>query len=132
MSEPGRISLGARLALALIATLFCMAPVPGDIGGCGQAAQDLDPGVFFATKKRIDCDRCGECGLGGGACELACDESSRPPRAFPERCYPLVHDGEVCLRALRRASCDDFATYVDEVAPRTPTECDFCPVEGTP
>jgi hypothetical protein len=32
------------------------------------------------------------------------------------------------LRALAAASCDTYATYVDDDAPATPTECDFCQV----
>ncbi len=123
------IGTGARIALALAATLFCMAPVPGDVGGCGQQAQDLDPGTFFATKKQIDCDRCNECGLVTQACNQACDKSVGVPLAFPKYCYPLVHDGEVCLRALRVASCGDYAAYVDDTAPTTPSECNFCPPE---
>jgi hypothetical protein len=47
--------------------------------------------------------------------------------AFPDRCVPLVHDGEVCLRALQYASCDDYRAYVSDVSPSVPTECNFCP-----
>jgi hypothetical protein len=42
----------------------------------------------------------------------------------------LVHDGEVCLRALEVAACDDYALFMDDVAPSLPTECNFCPAEG--
>lgn len=130
MTSPSPIGTGARIALALVVTLFCMAPVPGDVGGCGQAAQDLDPGTFFATKKQTDCDRCTECGLVTKACTQACDKKAGVPLAFPQYCYPLVHDGEVCLRALRVASCSDYSDYVADVGQTTPTECDFCPPEG--
>jgi hypothetical protein len=34
----------------------------------------------------------------------------------------------VCLRALEAASCGTFATYVDDLAPAVPSECDFCRV----
>jgi hypothetical protein len=52
------------------------------------------------------------------------------PADFPEGCAPLVHDGEVCLRALHFASCDAYRGYVDDAAPTVPTECDFCPGEA--
>jgi hypothetical protein len=116
------------LVLGLLAGLFCAAPVPGDVGGCGQPTQTLDPGVFFATKKTIDCDRCRECDQTTQTCGRACDTSEPVPETFPEGCVPLVHDGEVCLRALLAASCDDYASYVDDRAPSAPTECNFCPV----
>jgi hypothetical protein len=43
---------------------------------------------------------------------------------------PLVHDGEVCLRALDDAACEDYLEYMSDVAPTVPTECNFCPAEG--
>jgi hypothetical protein len=52
--------------------------------------------------------------------------------AFDPDCFPLVHDGEVCLNALRAASCNDYANYVDDLAPTVPTECNFCPLAGKP
>ena len=116
-----------RAGLALTVLLFCAAPTPGDVGGCGQQAAELDPETFFATKDSIDCDRCRECGLDGNACTRACD-ADLTESEFPEGCVPLVHDGEVCLRALLYASCDDYASYVRDGAPETPTECNFCPV----
>ena len=114
-------------ALALLALVFCAAPTPGDVGGCGQPAAELDPEVFFATKDSIDCDQCGTCGLGTGACARACGEVLSQS-TFPEGCLPLVHDGEVCLRALLYATCDDYETYMRDTAAQTPTECNFCPV----
>ncbi len=30
------------------------------------------------------------------------------------------------MRALLAASCSDYASFVDDVAPTVPTECDFC------
>jgi hypothetical protein len=115
----------ARLLLALIALLFCTAPVPGDVGGCGQSADELDPEVFFASKRVIDCDRCSSCALDTRACRDAC--AARGGGAdFPEGCRPLVHDGEVCLRALHFASCDEYESYIDDANPTVPTECDFC------
>ncbi len=113
--------------LGLLTALFCTAPVPGDIGGCGQTAQDLDAPTFFASKKAIDCSRCDECKIDSNSCRSACDTSQKVQTSFPEYCYPLVHDGEVCLRALMAASCNDYARFMDESAPSVPTECDFCP-----
>lgn len=131
MSAPrGTGAAGGRLAkalLSLVALLFCTAPVPGDVGGCGQEPQQLDPPIFFATKLYIDCDRCKQCGIETVSCELACDESTPIPDEFPEGCVPLVHDGEVCLRALRHASCSDYRSYMAELGPSVPTECNFCP-----
>jgi len=120
-----------RLRWAFAASaLLCLAPAPGDIGGCGQAARDLDPEVFFASKQALECSRCQECGLMTTACQLACD---RGPTAteFPAGCFPLVHDGTVCLRALTRASCDDHRKVVAD-APRVPSECNFCPPVASP
>jgi hypothetical protein len=109
-----------------IGVLICLAPTPGDIGGCGQTAQDLDPGVFFGSKQGIECSRCEECGLATPACSLACARGPLPSD-FPEGCYPLVHDGTVCLRALTQASCADHLQVMSE-PPRVPSECNFCPL----
>lgn len=100
------------------------APTPGDIGACGQTARDLDPRAFFASKQALECSRCGECGLATPACEQACTAPS--VEQFPLGCYPLVHDGTVCLRALTRASCSDFSRVVAEPG-SVPGECNFCP-----
>jgi hypothetical protein len=118
------------VVLTLLLLLFVMAPTPGDIGGCGQEAKLLDAPVFFATKKSIDCRRCADCGLYFDTCALACEPFAPTAQAFPEGCFPLVHDGEVCLRAMNNASCGDYGDFVtDELAKRqTPTECNFCPV----
>jgi hypothetical protein len=89
-----------RTAFLLFLVLLCTAPTPGDVGGCGQTPEDLDPERFFARKQRIDCERCRECGLVTERCRLACEDSDAYRPEFPEGCYPLVHDGEVCLRAL--------------------------------
>jgi hypothetical protein len=129
-SHDGRQSLVLRVALALLVLGFCTAPVPGDVGGCGQEPDELDAPVYFASKKGIDCERCRSCGLKSDYCTRACDRSSPIDRDFPEDCFPLVHDGEVCLRALLHASCDDYATYADDRQPAVPTECNFCPARG--
>jgi hypothetical protein len=114
----------SRLTLAAL-TAFCLAPTPGDIGGCGQTARDLDPAVFFNSKRSVECSRCRECSLRTPACELACEESD-VPEAFPDGCYPLVHDGTVCLRRLTQSSCEEHAQVMAE-PPRVPSECNFCP-----
>jgi hypothetical protein len=115
----------AKLGLLLLSLLFCTAPTPGDVGGCGQRPAELDPGTFFASKANIDCQRCAECSVTSKSCETAC--SDPPPSTFPDGCLPLVHDGEVCLRALLHASCDDYASYMSDGSPSVPTECNFCP-----
>ncbi len=115
----------ARSVLGFVALAFCAAPVPGDVGGCGQRAEELDAPAFFEQKLAIDCQRCSECGLRSQACASACSEPAA--QSFPEYCVPLVHDGEVCLRALAAASCSDYALFLDDERPSLPTECNFCP-----
>ncbi len=122
---------GLKLALGFIAMAFCAAPVPGDVGGCGQEPQELDPETFFWTKQTFECDHCRTCQLTSAACERACADSLVQSE-FPENCVPLVHDGEVCLRALDNGSCRDFRAYMSDRAPTIPTECDFCPAGGPP
>jgi hypothetical protein len=116
-----------RFWLVALAALPCLAATPGDVGGCAQKAELLDPPIFFASKKRLDCTRCQECLLDTESCARACNRGAPPEREFPEGCFPLVHDGEVCLRALRYASCDDYSGYVSDEAPSVPSECNFCP-----
>lgn len=115
--------------LVVVATLglFCLAPTPGDIGGCGQPAEELDPVAFFEAKKYVDCQACERCGLGTAACAKACGPTE-PDKAFPRGCAPLAHDGEVCLRALDATGCDDYAGYMSDAVPRSPSECQFCPL----
>lgn len=122
----------ARLALLLG---FVAAPVVGDIGSCGQGVEDLDARKFFLFKDYLDCQRCTGCGLLTEACARACERSSEGEPAatvFPEGCYPLTHDGEVCLNALEAAGCADYGQYMADEAPTTPTECNFCPVDQRP
>lgn len=125
--KTSRFGGATRALLAAVALLFCAAPTPGDVGGCGQDPQELDAETFFASKAGIDCERCQDCRLTTNTCARACDESLILP-TFPEGCVPLVHDGEVCLRALLFASCSDYGGYVADRDPRIPTECNFCPV----
>ena len=116
-----------HVALAVLAFVFCTAPTPGDIGGCGQRPQELDPEIFFLSKASIDCQRCDECALKTKSCATACQAPDTYPKSFPDRCLPLVHDGEVCLRALLNASCSDYGAYMNDSSPSAPTECNFCP-----
>jgi hypothetical protein len=118
-----RTVLGLTIVLAVA---FGMGPTVGDIGSCSQEVDALDPALFFAIKARIDCTRCGDCGLSTTPCQTACTASS--PTSFLRGCRPLVHDGEVCLHALLHASCDDYASYADETRPTAPSECQFCPL----
>jgi len=111
----------------LLAGLCGAAPTAGDIGGCGQEAARLDEEKFFDEKARVDCARCDTCGLVGATCKAACDGTSS--ESFPDGCEPLVHDGEVCLRALSDADCDAYASYVADQGATTPTECAFCPLD---
>lgn len=117
----------SKIGFFVLVLLFCTAPTPGDVGGCGQKPAELDPGTFFASKVNIDCQRCQECSLTRVSCENACSFPESYPSTFPEDCVPLVHDGEVCLRALLHASCDDYASYMSDSSPSVPTECNFCP-----
>jgi hypothetical protein len=115
-----------RLATIVVA-LLCAAPVPGDIGACGQPVSRLDASTFFLTKAAIDCQQCRSCGFQTDSCDRACTDDLAVT-SFPERCVPLVHDGEVCLRKLLDTGCGDYVHYVDDRAPTVPSECDFCPV----
>lgn len=116
--------------MLVLLALACLAPTPGDIGGCGQSAQDLDETLFFASKRAIDCDQCRACDIRSLSCSVACDGAQADPSAFPARCRPLVHDGEVCLRALLESDCDEYRDFMSDSAPSVPSECDFCPAEG--
>lgn len=120
-----RRSLCLRVAVACLGVL-AMAPTPGDVGGCGGEPALLDVVSFSDGRKRIDCDRCLECGVTTERCARACDPAKPPDIAVPTTCRPLLRDGQVCVRAVAAASCEAFATYVDDVAPRSPSECQFC------
>jgi hypothetical protein len=113
------------LPLLVGAILFLAAPTAGDIGSCTATPADLDPNKFFLDKQAVDCERCEQCGLVTETCTRAC--GAPMGGTFPALCYPLVHDGEVCLDALLAASCSDYASYVADQGSTVPTECDFCP-----
>jgi hypothetical protein len=119
-----------RATFAVAVVLFCAAPTPGDIGGCGQRVQPLDPQAFYERKKSTDCEKCRECEFTTDFCKDACDKDMAPPTEFPEGCDPIVHDGEVCLNALDAASCGDYETYVKDKGREAPNECRFCPPEA--
>lgn len=112
--------------LAVVTIFFTAAPTAGDIGSCGQAPDDLDPVKFYTAKEQLDCKKCIACDLTTDACVRAC-EPELDVANFPLSCFPLVHDGEVCLHALEVSSCDDYTLFMSDVAPTIPTECNFCP-----
>jgi len=122
-----------KVAVVVLGVLS-MAPTAGDVGGCGAEIVALDPLAFALVRKDLDCERCQECGIDNGRCQRACDPTKAVETVIPETCQPLLHDGEVCIRALAAASCDAYRTYVDEASPATPSECQFCrgPREGSP
>jgi len=111
--------------LALVAFFVLLAATPGDIGSCNEAPDALDPNKFFASKQAIDCQRCTQCDIVTETCLKSC--TPLLGGTFPTGCYPLVHDGEVCLDALLAASCSAYQGYVADEGSTVPTECDFCP-----
>jgi hypothetical protein len=113
-----------RLVVALV--FFTAAPTAGDIGGCGQAENELDPARFFRAKQDVDCQRCSECALTSNACGKACSPGL-VISAFAPGCVPLEHDGEVCVDALGAAGCGDYGHYMADEGSTIPTECNFCP-----
>lgn len=121
-----------RTHAVILLGLLCMAPTAGDIGGCGTEVTALDPATFALARKDEDCKRCRECAIAAPRCDRACDPTQPPETSLPATCRPIHHDGEVCLRALHAASCETYATYVDETAPATPTECEFCKIVPEP
>ncbi len=124
MSER-RPSPGA-LAAAVVLAVLAMAPTPGDVGGCGKSPTPLDERSFAAARKLTDCRRCSGCSLGSERCRRTCDGAIPPAVAFPGGCQPLLHDGEVCLRALQVASCARYSLYMADDRASVPSECDFC------
>lgn len=116
-----------RVAVVVLGVLS-MAPTAGDVGGCGAEITALDPLAFGVARKDMDCERCQECGIDNERCQRACDPAIPVETSIPATCLPLQHDGEVCIRALHAASCDKYRTYVDDFAPKAPTECEFCKV----
>jgi hypothetical protein len=111
---------------AVLALVFGAAPTVGDVGSCGQKATPLDEAVFAAQRKALDCQRCTQCGLITQTCTDACDPSKPSDVGWPDTCFPLDHDGVVCIDALEAASCKDYASFVSDTAPTVPTECQFC------
>jgi hypothetical protein len=123
-----RISSRAVVRLGLLLLFFTAAPTVGDIGSCGQAPDELDPTRYFTAKESLDCLKCTQCNLLGQseACVRAC-EPALDQTEFPRDCYPLAHDGEVCLHVLRASDCNDYRQFMSDIAPTIPTECNFCP-----
>ncbi|HMY19026.1 MAG TPA: hypothetical protein PKA58_22025 [Polyangium sp.] len=129
-TQKGRRRL-ATLPLTAILLLFVAAPTVGDIGSCGEQPVELDPKAFFEKKAALDRERCRECAIQSAACTRARDPKQTPTE-FPKGCYPIVHDGDVCLRALEATDCSEYATFVADQGATIPTECNFCPLEGAP
>lgn len=127
--QPTRQGVAIGFVVGVLGVL-CMAPTPGDVGGCGTTVTELNVDNYAYARKQIDCDRCNECSLHTTRCVHACDPNAPPDTSLPTTCRPLEHDGEVCVRALHYASCSDYATYVTDT-PSIPSECDFCKT-GTP
>ncbi len=125
------MNLTERSTLWLLAAFVLAAPTVGDVGSCGQEVAELDAEKFFVEKDFVDCTQCSECGFDTRLCDTACD-GVLDLRSFDDDCFPLVHDGEVCLNALRATSCSDYAAFVDDTAPTVPTECNFCPLQEKP
>jgi hypothetical protein len=109
----------------MVLALYCLAPTVGDVGSCTETASPLDAVRFFQVRAQTICQRCGDCGLSTKTCALDC-AGDDIPASFPAGCAPVIHDGEVCVRALEAISCSDVAALVG-TSPITPTECDFCP-----
>ena len=126
MSQPKSLLRRHIGVTAVVALVLGAGPTVGDVGSCGRTATDLDDSAFAAARKQLDCQRCSECGLATQHCKRACNPFAPSDVYIPPTCHPLVHDGEVCLHALQAASCSDYATFVDDVAPSAPTECQFC------
>lgn len=118
-----------RLSLTVLCAAT-LAPTPGDIGGCGKSPKLLSANKFFESKRELDCGACQGCNIQNTTCSTVCTKPI--PGSFPLGCFPLVHDGEVCLRALSYSSCDEYRTYLDDEAPEVPTECNFCPPRAEP
>jgi hypothetical protein len=126
---------GRRAVVVLILAGLSLAATPGDVGGCGTEPEALDTGAYLLARKEQECSRCRECGIATRRCLRACDPAQPPDTNLPATCRPLRHDGEVCLRALGASACDAFGTYVEDVAPAIPSECEFCkvvPRDGVP
>ena len=119
-----------RRLVVLVLAALCMAPTVGDVGGCGSEATELDSEGYSFARKEEDCTRCRACGIATARCGRASDPAAPQDVDLPSTCRPVVHDEVVCLRALHAASCEAFASYVDDFAPATPSECEFCKIAG--
>lgn len=122
--SPTRAELAFAAVMALV---FGAAPTVGDVGSCGDTATSLDLKTFIAERKTLDCRRCTQCDLTSQTCMAACNpQSPGSSYGWPSTCFPVQHDGVVCLDALEAASCGDYASYVSDTEPSEPSECDFC------
>lgn len=119
----------APAIVVILLGVLCMAPTAGDVGGCGAEVTALDDATFAKARSELDCRRCAECNVPTTRCKNACDPSKPPATQIPKSCQALKHDGEVCLRRLESVSCEVFGSYVSDLAPATPSECQFCKLE---
>jgi len=115
-----------RVSFVIGLGALAAAPTPGDVGGCGQHPDLLDGPTFFQRKHDIDCKRCSDCDVHTHFCGDACAGHHEDP-GFPDGCFPLVHDGEVCLNAIESSSCGEYDDYSRDDGRVLPSECQFCP-----
>ena len=115
-----------RHLVGILLALLCTAPTVGDVGGCGEEPEELSSGGYATARKSFECARCKECRLMTAHCRRACDPKQPSDAELAPTCRPLVHDREVCFRAMGDLSCEEFARVVDDVNPRAPSECLFC------
>jgi hypothetical protein len=123
MRAPSRIQLSV---LAVLALVFGAAPTVGDIGSCNTPATPLDVAEFAAQRKAVDCQKCQSCGFQTMTCKNACNPNAPSDVSIPSTCFPLAHDGQVCLDALEATSCSGYASFVSDTDPTQPSECQFC------
>lgn len=91
---------------------------------CKPVIESNDPNA--AAFLPAACDTCAQQELPTDACKLACATGTQLSE-FPRDCYPLVHDGEACLNALKASGCNDYRLFMADLEPTIPTECNFCP-----
>lgn len=121
-----RGALAARVGV-LLAAVFVLALVPGDVGGCSGSAAPLDESAFRAAFEAVRCERCGGCELAD--CAHAC-AGAAPITQLAPGCEPTEQDGLTCLRAIEHGDCAAIARLASP-SPELPPPCRFCPA-GSP
>ena len=109
--------------LAVLALIFGAAPTVGDVGSCGSTATALDVTAFAAERKALDCTKCTHCGFLTQTCQRACNPNEPSDFSLPATCFPLAHDGVVCLDALQATSCSGYASFISDTAPTQLRSC---------